>query len=105
MPKKTNNAHMNNVCRYQVERMVIEWKEREHSEEDELDMDNDRCMDALRDCGLNKFFLTSCLQAQLELLQYLISIWDEDQENLVLRDQELELEVSDVYFITLFSIF
>ena len=59
--------------------MVIEWKEREHSEEDELAMDNDRCMEALRDCGLKNLFITLCLRAQPELLRYLISIWDEDQ--------------------------
>ena len=80
--------------------MVIEWKEREHSEEDELAMENERCMEALRDCGLKKFFLTPCLQAQPELLQYLINIWDEDGERFILQDQELEIDVFDVYFIT-----
>ena len=64
--------------------MVIEWKEQEHSEEHELSMENERCMEALRDCGMKKFFLTPCLRAQSELLQYLISIWDEDQENFIL---------------------
>ena len=52
------------------------------------------------DCGLKKFFLTPCLREQPELLQYLISIWDENEENFKLRDQVLELEVSDIYFIT-----
>ena len=80
--------------------MVIEWKERKHSEEDELAMENKRCMESLRDYGLKRFFLTSCLHAQLELLQHLIIIWDEDQENFILRDQELEIDISDVYFIT-----
>ena len=56
--------------------MVIEWKEREHSEEDELDLGDVRCMDVLRDCGLKKFFIAPCLQAQPEQLQYLISVWD-----------------------------
>ena len=54
--------------------MVIKWKEKEHSEEDELAMDNERCMHALRDFGLKKFFMTPCLRAQPDLLQYLISI-------------------------------
>ena len=54
--------------------MVIEWKEREHSEEYELAMENEICMEALRDCGLKKLFMTPCLIAQLELLQYLISL-------------------------------
>ena len=79
--------------------MVIKWKEREHCEEDELAMENERVMQALRNCGLKKLFLTPCLQAQPDLLQYLVSIWDKNQEKFILRDQELEIEVSDVYFI------
>ena len=63
-------------------------------------MENEQCMDALQNFGLKKFFLTPCLRAQPELLQYLISIWDENEEKFKLRDQVLELEVSDVYFIT-----
>ena len=54
----------------QVERgkMVIEWKEWEHSEEYELTMENERVMEALRNYGMKKFFLTPCLRAQPELL-------------------------------------
>ena len=80
--------------------MVIKWKEREHGEEDEMAMENKACMNALRNCGLKKFFLTPCLRAQPELLQYLVSIWDENEEVFKLWDQILALEVSDVYFIT-----
>ena len=83
--------------------MVIKWKERDHWEEDELAMENEACMNALKNCGLKKFFLTPCLRAQPELLQYLVSIWDENEEVFKLRDQVLELEVSDVYFITRLS--
>ena len=36
--------------------MVIEWNEREHNEEDELAMGDERYMEAFRDCGLKKFF-------------------------------------------------
>ena len=63
-------------------------------------MQSQACMNALRNCGLKKFFLTPCLRAQPELLHYLISIWDEHEKVFRLRVQVLELEVSDVYFIT-----
>ena len=79
--------------------MVIEWKEREHGEEDEMAMENEACMNALKNGGLKKFFLIPCLRAQPELLQYLVSIWNENEEVFKLRDQVLEPEVSDVYFI------
>ena len=60
-------------------------------------------MNALRNCGLKNFFLIPCLRAQPELLQYLINIWDEQEQVFKLRDQVLELEVFDVYFITVLS--
>ena len=83
--------------------MVIEWKEREHSEEYEKALGNVRCMDVLRDRGLKKLFMAPCLRAQPELLQYLISVWDIDQERFIIHDQELEIEVLDIYFITRLS--
>lgn len=58
------------------------------------------CLDALRNCGLLKLFLTPGLRAQPELLQYLISLWDIGQEVFVIHDQELGLETSNIYFIT-----
>ena len=63
-------------------------------------MGNVRYMEALKNHGLNKFFITPCLRAQPELLQYLISILDKDKEKFLLQDQELEIDVSDIYFIT-----
>ena len=83
--------------------MVIEWKEREHGEEDEMAMENGACINALWDYALKNFFLTPCLIAQPELLQYLVRIWDENEELFKLQDQVLALEVFDVYFITGFS--
>ena len=56
-------------------------------------------MDALRDCGLKKFFLTSYLRAQPELLQFIVDAWDIDDQVFRLGDQTLELDVSDVYFV------
>ena len=79
---------------------MIEWKEREHSEENEQALGNVRCMDVLRDCGLQKLFMAPCLRAQPKILQYLISVWDIDREIFIIHEQELEIEVSDVFFIT-----
>ena len=79
--------------------MVIEWKEREHDAMDALAIEDEACMDALRDCGLKKFFLTPYLRAQPELLRFIIDAWDVEDQVFQLRDQTLELDVSDVYFI------
>lgn len=80
--------------------MVVEWKEREHDDVDALALEDEGCMNALRDCGLKKFFLTPYLRAQPELLQFIVDLWDVDDQVFHLRDQVLELDVSDVYFIT-----
>jgi len=80
--------------------MVIEWKEREHDAVDALAIEDEACMDALRDCGLKKFFLTPYLRAQPELLRFIIDARDVKDQVFRLRDQTLELDVSDVYFIT-----
>lgn len=34
------------------------------------------------------------------MLHYLISLWDVDRDIFLIEDQELELEVADMYFIT-----
>lgn len=80
--------------------MEIVWKEREHDAVDALTLEDEACMDALRDCGLKKFFLTPYLHAQPELLRFIIDSWDTEDQVFRLRDQTLELDVSDVYFIT-----
>ena len=79
--------------------MVVEWKEREQGDVDAQALADDGCMAALRDCGLKKFFHTSCLRAQPELLQFIVDAWDVEDQVFCLKDQTLELDVSDApYF-------
>src|SRR3984885_14145378 len=80
--------------------MVVEWKEREHDIVDASAIEDEGCMNSLRDCGLKKFFLTSYMRSQPELLQFIIDGWDVDDQVFRLWGQTLELEVSNVYFIT-----
>lgn len=80
--------------------MVIEWKEREDEQIDQMALEDPNYLDALGNCGLLKFFLTPGLQAQPELLHNLISLWDVAWEVFVIHDQELGLETSDIYFIS-----
>lgn len=80
--------------------MVVELKEIEHDSVDALALEDDGCMNSLRYCGLKKFFLTPYLRAQPELLQFIVDLWDVNDQVFHLRDQVLKLDVSDVYFIT-----
>ena len=56
--------------------MVVEWREREHDAIDAMALEDEACMDPLRDCSLKKFFLTAYLRAQPELLRFIVDAWD-----------------------------
>ena len=79
---------------------MVDWKEHEHGDIDTQAITDTNCLEALRNYGLLKFFLTPGIRAKPELLWYLISLWDINSEILIISDQELELETSDIYFIT-----
>ena len=64
--------------------MVVEWKEREYDTIDALALVDEAYMDALGDCGLKNFLLTSYLRAQPELLRFIMDAWDVDDEVLFL---------------------
>ena len=56
--------------------MVLIWREREHESQD-LDVTNDRTtMQTLRNCGLLNFFWLLGMRVQLELLEYIVKVWD-----------------------------
>lgn len=82
---------------------MVDWKEREHEDVDTQAMNDPNYLDALRNCGLLMFFLTPGMRAQPKLLRYLVSLWDINLEIFIIGDQELELENSDIYFITILS--
>lgn len=79
--------------------MVLEWKERGHEAEDHQVAQDLECINAMRNCGLLKFFRTRRLRAQMELFLYLISLWDFDQKIFIIKGQELVMEEIDIYFI------
>lgn len=79
---------------------MVDWKEHEHEDIDTQEIDDLDCLEALRNFGLLKLFLTPGIWAQPELLHYLISLWDINWEIFIIGDQELELATSDIYFIT-----
>jgi hypothetical protein len=58
---------------------MLEWREREHEEDDAITGNDPGTVDALRDCWLLKFFRISGMRAQLKLLEYLVHMWDVDQ--------------------------
>ena len=62
---------------------MLEWRECEHEVNDNATMDYPPTLDALRNCGLLKFFLFQNIQAQPTMLQKLVDMWDADRQHVV----------------------
>ena len=82
--------------------MPITWREREHTTVDNEVMNSPEALDALRGCGLLKFFKLPNMKANTHLLEMLIDYWDVDEEAFMIDQMPLRVEVEDIYFITPF---
>jgi hypothetical protein len=80
--------------------MVLEWHEREHEEDDAIARNNPGTIASLRDCGLLKFFRIPGMRAQVRLLEYLVHMWDVDQQVFHVGVHTLSLDIEDIYFLT-----
>ena len=84
-------------------RMVIEEREREHEEFDRVVHGDLVSQQALKMCGIYRFWNIGSIRAQPILLQMLINYWYPDIEALNLDGKPLKIEVDDIYFITKLS--
>jgi hypothetical protein len=57
-------------------------------------------VNSLRQCGLLKFFKVQGMRAQLRLLEYLVHMWDVDQQVFCVGTHILEIDIEDIYFLT-----
>ena len=80
--------------------MTITWREREHAAVDNEVMNSPEALDALRGCGLLKFFKLPNMKENTRLLEMLINYWDVDEEAFMIDQMPLRMEVEDIYFIT-----
>ena len=80
--------------------MVLEWREREHGDVEEVVRADVRAQQVLRACGLYKFSCLDGLRAKLGLLQMLEDYWHLDSESFRIDGMSLTIEVEDIYFIT-----
>ena len=79
--------------------MVI-WKEMEHEVLDAQAVNDPATIEALRNCGLLKYFRIPGMKAHVQLLEYIINMWDPDQENFVVGVHIFPIEIEDIYFLT-----
>jgi hypothetical protein len=78
---------------------MLEWREREHEEDDSIVGNGLGTVAALRECGLLKFFKIPGMRAQLRLLEYLVHMWDVDQQLFHVVVHRLTLDIKDIYFL------
>jgi len=56
-------------------------------------------VEALRDCGLLKYFMLFRMRQQLELLQFLVHSWDPTDQPFHIGGKVLPILIDDVYFL------
>ena len=83
--------------------MAIEWREREHEGVDNEALNHPNTVNALRQCGLLKYFQTSSMRSETPLLQLLIGYWDPDRLQFAIDDETISFEAEDIYFLTSLS--
>ena len=80
--------------------MVLEWREREHEDDNAIAKNHPLTLAALRDCGLLKYFRISGMRAQVRLLEHLVRMWDPDQQVFNVGAHTLTIDIEDIYLLT-----
>lgn len=83
--------------------MIVEWREREHEEEDDAIFQNMKAINVLLQCGLLKKNQVPNVKAQKKLLQKLVDYQDPVDEAFVLDEDVIHIEMDEIYFLTGFS--
>jgi hypothetical protein len=79
---------------------MLEWCERGHEEEDYFVGNDPGMVAALRQCGLLKLFKIQGMRAQLRLLEYLVHMWDVNEQTFHMGAHILTIDIEDIYFLT-----
>jgi hypothetical protein len=78
---------------------MLEWRGREHEEEDYFFGNDLGTVMSLRECGLFKFFKIQSMRLQPRLLKYLIHMWDVNEQSFRVGVHTLTLDIEDIYFL------
>ena len=71
--------------------MVLEWREIEHGDVEEAVQGDLMAQQALRVCGLYKFWCLGNLRAKPRLLQLLVDYWDPESETFHIDGMSLNI--------------
>ena len=87
-----------------LDRKMVIWKERKHDEDDSTAARDAGCLGSLWGCVLLKFFQTPIMISHSRLLEYILQMWNPEQQYFKVGPHVLNIEVEDIYFLTRFSI-
>ena len=79
--------------------MVI-WKEQHHDDDDSCAEIDAGCIAALRNYSLLKFFRTPSMVSHERLIEYILHMWNPEQQYFEVGAHVLTIEVEDIYFLT-----
>ena len=79
---------------------MLSWWEWEHEDVDAAALNHQPSIDALRACGLYKFWAIPGMRAQVDFLQWLVDRWNVQDHCFVIGGHQLEMEPEDIYFLT-----
>ena len=84
---------------YIVHIMVI-WKEREHDTADFQAVSDPATIEALKNYELLKYFRVPGMKEYIHLLEYIIYMWDPEQQHFMFETHALTIDIEDIYFLT-----
>lgn len=79
---------------------MLDWHEREHEDVDATAWNHQPSLDALRTCGLYKFWAIPGMRAQVDFLQWLVDRWSIQDQCFFISGHQLEIELANIYFLT-----
>ena len=79
---------------------MLDWREREHEDVDAAAWNHQPSLDALRACGLYKFWAIPGMRAQVDFLQWLVDRWSIQDQCFFIGGHQLEIEPAGIYFLT-----
>ena len=79
---------------------MVNWKERQHDDDDALAVRDADCIASLRDSGLLKFFCAPSMLSHARLLEYILRMWNPEHQYFEVGPHIVTVEVEDIYFLT-----
>jgi hypothetical protein len=76
---------------------MLEWREREHELEDQIVVNDPNTILSLQMSGLEKFFKIHDMRDQVNFLEFLVNMWEPDEQVFKVGVHDLDLEIKNIY--------